>query len=563
VPGLAAAAQLTVTLEGIPKELKDPIEGGLTLRNYTGRDVTAAQVRRLFTTAEQEILKGLEPYGYYNAQVASSLQTTDKGLTAHFRVTPGEPVKVTSKNVKVTGDAAELGPVRRAVRRFKPDQGEVLNHGVYEQSKERVEQSLLNNGFLRMKAKQKRVEVSRKANTAAIDLEWESGPRMKFGNVRFSEAQFPPEFLERYIPWEPDSYYSPDELVAFQQRLVDADYFATVSVLPDLEHAEGLNVPINVELAPAKRTIYTAGAYVSTDTGPGVKLGVQRRWVNDAGHKFQADIDYAQRLSAFSTSYRIPLPGPNEKSLNFGVTHRDEDTDTSQSKNDRVAVNQTRKWHGWTRTIGLQYLAGTFEIADEDRFTHLLYAEATLTRKQARDFFFPRRGWSLGFAVRFAPEGVLTDTSFSQITADGKYIMPAGRQQRIITRLSLGAMVVDDFNQLPPELRFFAGGDRSIRGFDYQQLGATNAAGLVIGGEYLAVGSIEFERYFLPKWGAAVFVDGGDAFRTGGFEMNLGAGIGLRWRSPVGVVRLDVAKPLSDSVGGDSIRFHVTIGPDL
>jgi translocation and assembly module TamA len=141
--------------------------------------------------------------------------------------------------------------------------------------------------------------------------------------------------------------------------------------------------------------------------------------------------------------------------------------------------------------------------------------------------------------------------------------MPAGRQQRLITRLSLGAMVVDDFNQLPPELRFFAGGDRSIRGFDYQQLGTTNAAGLVIGGEYLAVGSIEFERYFLPKWGAAVFVDGGDAFRTGEFDMNIGAGIGVRWRSPVGVVRVDVAKPVSDSVGGDSIRFHVTIGPDL
>ncbi len=237
-------------------------------------------------------------------------------------------------------------------------------------------------------------------------------------------------------------------------------------------------MPINVELAPAKRTIYTAGAYVSTDTGPGVKLGMQRRWVNDAGHKFQADIDYAQRLSAFSTSYRIPLPGPNEKSLNFGVTHRDEDTDTSQSKNDRVAVNETRKWHGWTRTIGLQYLAGTYEIAEEDRYTHLLYAEATLTRKQARDFFFPRRGWSLGFALRFAPEGLLTDTSFSQITADGKYILPAGRQQRLITRLSLGAMAVDDFNQLPPELRFFAGGDRSIRGFDYQQLGTTNASGV-------------------------------------------------------------------------------------
>ena len=564
--GVASAAGLTVDLEGLPKELKEPVEAGLTLRNYANRDVTPAQIRRLFNTAEQEIKTALEPYGYYNAQVASSLQTTDKGLRALFRVTPGEPVKVTSKTVQVQGDAADLSPIKRVIRRFKPDEGDVLDHGVYEASKAEVEGALLSNGFLRMKATQKRVEVSRKANTAAIDLNWESGPRMKFGRVHFSDAQFPPAFLERYIPWEAGEYYSPDELLAFQQRLVDADYFATVSVQPDLEHAEGLDVPINIELAPAKRTIYTTGAYVSTDTGPGVKLGMQRRWVNDMGHKFQADIDVAQRMQALSTSYRIPLPGPNDKSLNFGVTHKNEDTESSKSKSDKAAINETRKWYGFTRTLGLQYVAGTYTIAEVDRITHLLYGEATLTKKQANDFFFPRRGWSIAFGARYAPELLVSDTSFSQVTVDGKYIFPAGRRQRVIMRLSLGAMVVNDFDQLPPELRFFAGGDRSIRGFDYQALGSTIEKApdqhLVIGGTNLAVGSIELEHYFLPKWGAAVFVDGGDAWRTGEFKLNIGAGVGVRWRSPVGVVRLDVAKPVKSDLS-DSIHFHVNIGPDL
>jgi len=572
--GVASAAELTVNLEGLPEELKEAVEGQLTLRNYTNRDVTPAQVRRLFNTAEAEIRSALEPYGYYNAQVMSSLQTTDKGLKALFRVTPGEQVKVVSKKVTVTGEAAQINQVRRAIRRFKPDEGEPLNHGVYEQSKENIESALLNNGFLRMKpARPPRVEVTRKANTATIDLEYESGPRMKFGNVRFSEAQFPPEFLERYIPWQPGDYYSPDELLAFQQRLVDADYFATVSVQPDLKNAQGVDVPINVELSPAKRTIYTAGAYVSTDTGPGVRVGLQRRWVTRSGHKFQADIDYAQRLHAYSTSYRIPLPGPNDKSLNFGVTHRDEDTATSQSKSDRAAINETRKWHGFTRTLGLQYLAGTYEVADQNHNTHLLFGEATLTKKKANDFFFPRRGWSMAYGLRFAPEGLLSDTSFTQLTADGKYIFPAGRRQRVLMRLSLGTMVVDDFNQLPPELRFFAGGDRSIRGFDYQTVGSTREVlptdppdikpeNLVIGGTKLAVASIEYERYFVRDWGAAVFVDGGDAWRGADFNLNIGAGVGVRWRSPVGVVRLDVAKPVKSNLA-DAIRFHISIGPDL
>jgi len=544
--------------------MKESVEANLSLRNYIGRDVTPAQIRRLFNTAEQEIRTGLEPFGYYNVQVSSTLDTTDKGLTALFRVTPGEPVRVTSQKVEVRGDAALLDPVRRALRRFNPDEGEVFNHMVYEESKANIERTLLDQGFLRMQAKQHRVEVSRRENTASIDLQWDSGPRMKFGQVNFSEAQFPPEFLERYIPWEPGAYYSPDELVAFQQRLVDADYFSTVSVQPDLKNADGVNVPIQVQLSPAKRTIYTAGAYISTDTGAGAKLGVSRRWLNSKGHKAQFDIDYAQRLQAYSASYRIPLLGPNDRSLNFGITHREEDTDTSQSKNDRIVVNESRKWHGFTRTIGVQYLAGTFKIGEEDRYTRLFFGEGTLTKKQADDFFFPRKGWSAGTAIRFAPEGLISDTSFSQMTLDGKYVLGLGRRTRFITRLSFGAMAVDDFNQLPPELRFYAGGDRSIRGFDYQALGSEDEDGDVIGGTYLAVGSLELERYFWRDWGAALFVDAGDAWLKGDFSTNVGAGIGVRWRSPVGVVRVDFGYPIQSEVVTDkSVRFHISIGPDL
>lgn len=561
---VASAAELTINIEGLQRELRESVEANLSLRNYLNRDVTPAQVRRLFNTAEDEIRKGLEPFGYYNVQVSSTLETTDRGLTALFRVTPGEPVKVTSRKVEVHGDAALLDPVQAALRRFRPREGEVLNHEVYEESRERVEQSLLDNGFLRMKAKQRRVEVTRRANTADIMLEWESGPRMRFGEVNFSEAQFPQRFLERYIPWESGAYYSPEQLIAFQQRLVDADFFSTVAVQPNLQQADGVDVPIDVQLSPAKRTIYTAGAYISTDTGPGVKLGMQRRWVNSKGHKFQADIDYAQRLQAFSASYRIPLLGPNEKSLNFGITHRDEDTDTSKSKNDRIAINESRRWHGFTRTVGLQYLAGTFEIGQDNRFTRLLYGEATLTKKQADDFFFPRKGWSAGAAIRFAPELLISDTSFSQFTLDGKYVLGFGRRNRFITRLSFGAMAVDDFNQLPPELRFFAGGDRSIRGYDYQALGSTNDTGDVIGGTYLGVGSLELERYFFREWGAALFVDAGDAWLKGDFETNIGAGIGVRWRSPVGVVRVDFGYPVQSEVVTDKkVRFHVSIGPDI
>lgn len=266
VPWVAHAAQLTVTLEGIKDELADAARANLTLENYASRDVTAAQIRRLFNGAEKEIQAALEPYGYYNVSVASTLQTTDKGINALFRVTLGEPVTVKSSKIEVTGDGKDMPAVKRAMRRFKPEVGEKFDHGEYEASKAALESAFLNNGFLRAKATKKTVQVTRKANTADIDLEYETGPRLKFGTVHFTESQFSQEFLERYIPWEQGAYYSPDELLAFQQRLVDADYFATVSVQPDLTHTTDLDVPINVEVSPAKRTVYTAPGPVSVLT---------------------------------------------------------------------------------------------------------------------------------------------------------------------------------------------------------------------------------------------------------------------------------------------------------
>lgn len=563
LPGLVfAAPELKITIEGLPKELADAARGSLILQQYAGRDVTNAQVRRLFKNGTREIQKSMEPYGHYQTSVESELKETPKGFEAIYRVNLGPPTLVTESRVEVLGAGKEQRAVQRAIRRFAPAKGDRLDHGVYEQSKNAIESALLGAGYLRAEPKTHRVEVTRAANSATIDLSFTSGDRYRFGDVRFEENQFRPEFLERFIPWEPNDYYSPDKLLELQQRLVDADYFASVTVQPDLEQARVEGVPINVSLAPAKRSVYTAGVYFSTDTGPGARLGLDRRWVNDKGHKFKAELDNAERRQSASLGYQIPLPGPNEKSLNFGATYRDENTATSQSRLTRFAANETRRWMGFTRTLGLQYSSGTFEIADDQSYSTLLYAEGTLTKKVANNPTFPRRGYSLAFGTRFAAEGLVTDTSFSQFTADAKWIRGVARRQRVLLRGSVGAMAVDDFSQLPPELRFFAGGDRSIRGFDYQQLGTTNDAGKVIGGEFLAVASAEYEYFFLPRWGAAVFVDGGDAFRSGEFDLNIGAGFGLRWRSPVGMLRLDIAKPVSSDLA-DVIRLHISIGPDL
>jgi translocation and assembly module TamA len=558
-----AIAAIAIRIEGVEGDLEKAVRNSLEIQHYVDRDVSPQQVERLFLNVEREAAQALEPYGYYHARADSKLTRTQDGYEISLRVTAGEPVTVTDVRLEVRGTGNEVPAVQKAVQAFRPKMGERLQHGLYEGSKANITATLQSHGYFDAELVRKRVEVLSSANTATIDLAWDGHDRYRYGEVRFPDTQFSPEFLRRYIPWGPDEYYSSEELLKFQQRLVDADYFSAVSVQPDLEHKAGDEVPIETLLLPAKRTVYKAGAYVSTDTGAGVRAGMERRWINKRGHKAGAEAEYAQRLQEYNIYYRIPKPGVRNRNYNFAAGYLDEETDSSTTRTARVSASEVLdQWHGYARTLGLQYLNGDFTIADEERDSSMLFAEAMLTRKRADDRLFPSRGISVTYGLRLAADGMLSDTSLAQVRAEAKWVRPAGKRSRAIVRGTVGAMTAGDFDALPPELRFFAGGDRSIRGFDYQQIGETNATGGVIGGKFLTLASAEYEHYFHAKWGAAAFVDAGDAY-IDSFNMNIGAGVGVRWRSPVGIVRLDVAMPVKTDLEDDGVRVHIIIGPDL
>ncbi len=562
ISGLARAATVEIDVDGLEEELRDAALASLDLRRFSEREMTPTQVRRLFDRADQQIRDAMQPYGYYDATVESELtEKSPDSFRAHFRVELGKPVLVRRSDVRIVGDATELQDVRNVLEAFEPKIGQPLDHVAYESSKTAIDTQLSALGYFDAELVEHRVEVVRSARTADINLQWNSNQRYRFGEVKFTEAQFPESFLQQYVPWKEGDFYSAAELLMLQQRLVDADYFSSVSVQPDLEKLGNDSVPIEALIIPAKRTVYTAGLYASTDAGPGVRLGMDRRWVNTRGHKLGGQIEYSQRLQQAALSYRIPRPD-ERRIYAFTGGYRDEETDTSRSRMARLSGTQmTEQWNDFTRTLGLHYLNGDFEIAGEEQSTSLLFAEGLLTRKRANDLLFPTRGLSLLYGLRLAAEQAFSDTSLAQVRAEAKWIRPAGRRGRLILRAAAGAMVVDDFDALPPELRFFGGGDRSIRGFDYQAIGDTNADGGVIGGEYLTIVSTEYEHYFLENWGAAVFVDAGDAYSSE-LNANVGAGLGLRWRSPVGLVRLDVAVPVVTDLD-DGVRVHLVIGPDL
>lgn len=570
---LLAHAGVQLAVDGVGDDLKAAVSAGVELSQYARRDVSEAQVRRLYERAPAQVKTALEPYGYYDATVEGELVQTGKDWRVTLHVTPGEPVRVTAVDLRLDPEAAAIPAIRQARRAIERLKGKPLNHGAYDAARDALGAQLTANGFLDARLLTHRVEVRRADRSASIRLAWQVGPRYRFGQVHFAGGQFEAGFLDRYVPFQPGDYFAQGDLLKLQQALTGADYFSVVNVLPDVEGARQGRVDVNVQLVPAKRSIYTGGPFIGTDTGVGLRGSIERRWVNRRGHKWKNEIVLAQRLKTLSTLYSIPLPSTNQRSLNFGANFRDANTTTSKSRTLELVGNETRLWHDWTRTLGVHALSGTFTVGQrggepdntlgiEHGHSTLVFAEASLSRKQADNPTFVRRGWSVELHLRSTAGSLLSDTDFSQIMGDVKWIRAFTRRDRLILRGSAGITRTTDFAQLPPQLRFFAGGDRSVRGYSYQAIGPRNSYDRVIGGRNLLVASTEVEHYFTRNWGMAAFVDAGNAFTGTDYRPRIGAGLGVRWLSPVGMIRVDLGTPIHDR-NAHGVELHLVIGPDL
>jgi translocation and assembly module TamA len=565
------AASVDVELDGLSEEMRNAVRATLELAEYDKRDISAAELRSAFRESDEQIRKALEPFGYYDVDVDKQLSGDGQaGWKAHFTVNPGSPAIVRNERVEVHGEGKEHRRVAEALAGFVPKIGERLDHATYEASKAVIDTSLRGSGYLDARYSKRQVTVRPEDQSAEIELAWESGPRYRFGEVRFSgDAPFSEEYLHKFVPWDDGDFFNSERVLTLQQRLVEADYFQLVSVQPALDEKKDGEVPIDVLLNRDERTVYSGEVYYSTDFGAGVKVGAERRWLNKKGHKADAEVEYSQRLQEYAFHYQIPRPGREDRSYDFGAAYRDETTDTSRSRNFQLAATRSeRRWHGFTRTLGLRYFDGDFVIGKEDdpqEFgeSTMLAAEATLTRRRVNDRLAPRRGYLFDVGLRLASDAVISDTDLAQAFSRITWLLPQGDKGRFKLRGEAGALAARDFDALPPDMRFFAGGDRSIRGFDYQEIGETNADEVVIGGKYLAVASAEYEYYFTEDWGAAVFADAGDAF-TDQFNLNASVGVGVRWRSPLGPIRVDFAFPVEHALPlQDSWRLHVLLGPDI
>lgn len=559
----AAKTKIEVKIQGIDDALADNARSYLSIANVKDEaTLSESRLRYLHRQAPRELRRALEPFGYYSPSTEADLERREsQRWVARYSIDPGEPTCVSELTIELSGDGADDEALRELADNFPLKEGDVLDHRRYAQGKTAVQQALADRGYFDAKLETARVRVEPERARARIDLGWHTGPRYRFGATRFEGGHLRERLLQRYVPYDSGEPYRQEALLALQRALVDSDYFAQVQVEPLREQSTDRQVPIEVTLTPNARDVYSAGVSLGTDSGPGVDVGFERRWLNRRGHRLRADIEATTRRQSGAVRYLIPVKRDDLDRYSATAEVRDERTDTSDRRAFEIELDRVGYWRGWQTIVGMGFLNERFRVGGVSETTNLLMPTLGLSRTRADDALFPRRGHQLEFLAAGAVEGVLSDTSFVQLIAGAKLIRPAFGDDRILLRAKLGTTAESDFDELPASRRFFAGGDRSIRGFDLDAAGPRNAAGDVIGGSHLAVASVEYEHLFRERWGVAAFVDAGNAFDDFGEAFEVGTGIGLRWRSPVGMVRLDLAAGVTRP--GTPLRLHLVIGPDL
>jgi translocation and assembly module TamA len=578
--GLAALAHATesidVQITGIENELLDNVTALLGIAQLVKQTtliplpsvdkqetvVTETSVRRLHRTAKPEIREALQPFGYYSPIINSTLEKADNRWIARYQVDPGAATLIDNVELGIQGDGRDNADLRNVLESTQLARGQRLQHSHYEATKAALIKAALAAGYLDVSFTRSEIRVDPRQYKAEVKLILDTGHRYYFGDIRIDQQILDPSFIDVLVKIKRGMPFNTDKLLKLQLALDDSGMFSRVEVDIQRKAAEDFHIPILIKTEAAKKWRFGTGLGFGTDTGPRLTLAAERRRINRRGHSIVADSLLSGIKQSVGAQYRIPIGNLVFDRLVFNSAATWENVaDDGKSRRITLGINRNEHWRKFQRQLYIRFEREDFTIGQDDEIVNYFIPGVTLSRLKADNVLFPRRGYSWSADMRGAAALLVSDTTFIRAEATGRAAYPLAERARALFRLQAGGMAVEDFAQLPTTERFYAGGDRSVRGYKYQTLGPADESGENTGGRYLVTGSAEVDYLIWKNWGAAIFIDAGNADDDFPPNLEIAAGAGLRWRTPVGMLRLDFAHPFSNS--DDNLRIHISIGPDL
>jgi len=559
--GTQAAVQVEVN--GVGDEIESNVRAMLGLVRFGKReDLSEGAVRRLYRRSGSQVREALRPYGYYQPRIESELERSDGDWVARFSIELGEPVEIAAVDVRILGEGRDEPRFRSIIENSPLRAGRRLRHPEYDQLRSRLQSAAAALGYFEADFERHRLEVDPDAHSARIILHLQTGPRYRFGTIELNQNILEEDLIDRILTIREGQYYDADALLNTQYRLTDSLYFSNVLVETRPRDEDQLEVPVNIETNPAARQRIRTGIGYATDTRLRGILKVDWRRLNKAGHSAGTELRLAQNLSELTGRYRIPIGDPIKERLLFNAGYAQEELADLESRRTTFGASHiTMRGGGWQRRIYTELVNERTRVADQPAVRDLLVIPGIgMEKLVADDILFPREGFRARGDLRGSPTLLGAPDSFLRIELEANRVDSIGEKWRFFSRSSLGIGLVDELGTLPASQRFFAGGDQSVRGYGFNTLGPRDAEGNVIGGRHLVFGSFEAERLVWGRVALAAFVDAGNALDDFGDGLEASVGLGVNVHTPVGTVRISLARSVTESRG---MRFHLTIRPDL
>ena len=563
-----AAEPVQVEVTGVEGDVLTNVRQALTLPPGLVQEGKADRewLERFVRQAGGKVRSALEPFGYYNARINTALEGAGEGTyTLRVVVEPGEPVRLTEVRVEVTGPGRGEEPLRAMAAAFPLRSGDVLLQQRYEEAKGALKSLAQGLGYLDADFSIHEIRIDEKKAAARIALRLDTGKRYYFDGVRIEGApDYPEKFLRRFLTVRPGEVFSYTRLGETQLNFTNSERFREVVVTPERQESVDQKVPLLVKLKPAPRRLLRPGIGYGTDTGG--RLVVRYRDLNmlHLGHELDTTLYIAERLQGLAADYTIPDPRDVKSSTKVRLNLQREDVTTYVSRLASLEFDRNRSFgKGKLGTAYVRLQQEDYTIGTQQSSARLVLPGMRFAMDRYDNPVRPAKGYRYALDVHGTHQYLGSDTALLQVIAEGSCLLPLPWRLSLHPRGRVGITVLSDpLTDLPPSLRFFAGGDQSVRGYSYQSLGPKNAAGQVVGGRHLLTTSVELERALFTAWGLSAFYDVGNAFDSfTNVRLFQGAGVGVHYYTAVGAINVYLARQIG--VANPAFRVHVTMGFEL
>ena len=574
------ASNLTIKLEG---KLPEVVETNI-LSHLGTLPETELERSAFIYSAKGNTYNALQSLGYYQADIIVDVEKAPWQLMLTINL--HEPTLINNIDVQIIGEARDDPAFIALINNSDIQQGDKLHHGKYEALKSSLLSLALQRGYFNGSLTDSSITIAADYHYADIKIIYESGPRYRFGKVSFNDfdLDLDSDLLSSLIPFQEGTFYNTNDFHQLQQQLQSTQYFSNVRIVHgDRIHDKKnhlYSLPIDVSLTPAKSHKLDFGIGYATDTEFRLSAAWRTPLINKYGHFQETKLEYSALNPTGTFIYSVPLGHPREDILQFKMTVENDDFADLTTKFYSLQVGRVISKNKWNRKIYARLHQESWQYdLDEDK-PNIIWSE-----KDNVQYLIPGVTWSktirsgsaldpsAGFRQTYNIEGAHlkagSDNSFFRLHGRWNYITTLKTNHRLVARAELGAIYIDRDAQLAPSLRFYAGGDQSIRGFSYQSIGSTipsssdpdEAMPVNVGGTRLMVASIEYQYYLNNKWRLALFSDGGSVANQSEFNPVYSIGSGLHYLSPVGAVKLYFAYGIDDN--DKQWRIHLNLGAEL